>query len=55
MADDKDKRILDLDSVPFKNDAIFKLTGQTPGKNIKYGKSTHGLKGLNKGTKIKRL
>ena len=55
MADNKDKRILDLDSVPFKNDAIFKLTGRTPKKNVKYGASSHGLKKLGSTTKVKRL
>jgi len=53
--EEKDKRILDLDSIPFKNNAIFKLTGRTPGKNIKHGVSSHGLQKLGSTTKVKRL
>ena len=60
MADDKkekkDKRVVDLDSVNFRNKDVMKWTKTPRRQQIPYSKKkTYGLKQLGSGTKAPRL
>ena len=55
MADDKDKRVVDLNDVNFRNRDVMKWSDHPGGKTIDYSKSSFGLKKLGTSTAVPRI
>ena len=51
----KDKRVVDLNDVNFRNKDVVKSNTPTPTPSVTYKTNKNGLKGLHTVTKIKRL
>lgn len=55
MADDKDKRVVDLNDMNFRNKDVMKWSDRPSGKAVDYGKSKLGLKGTDSSVAVPRI
>tara|TARA_Y100000004_G_C8898946_1_gene405453 strand:+ start:74 stop:250 length:177 start_codon:yes stop_codon:yes gene_type:complete len=55
MADDKDKRVVDLNDINFRNKDVMRWIDQPTYTPVKYAKSTFGLKGTGTTTAVPRI